>query len=629
MRTGILFCCLWFIGPIALASQCDGLAPELLTNAFKGRWEKPDQAIMTCDSVIKQLGNPPDKACKAELAKAYLIKGYVLRNKMEYAAANTQMETALQIREEIGDKVDVVKVLNALSSNEKERGDYKRAFQYSIRAMEKLNKLPQKDNYPTIGSTYITAANILIEIDLFSLSELERFTEQAKIAFQKADLEDRIIMAKYTLAIGYSKRGSLDKAEALFDECFKFYTTEKADNELAMVQNELGLLAQARGKPTDAEKRFKESIRLFENSENIAGMNLAMLGLASNYLQQGEPEMAIETARKINLTHEDKMQDQAKLKRTIINALVDLDSISQTPSYLLQLDSINQEIAAANLAFLEGDRQYLEELFEQSVKKTNKTKVIALSLVSIALIIFLILIRRAQIKTKKQELSTENQQQEKRFQQKIADILIDLRKEFSEERNNVNRVIHDVICPGIISIKREIEYAIVTQSDESQPQIIEETDRLYEVARALIKQTESTPTISWLQKIALIINQLNRLDKIHIIEHFNLGGAEVPDKIGNELAIIANVLLDNIEKWSQATQANLDLIRSNGSIMMIVDDNGKGFDPKNIEKQTNPDSTGIGLKNVRYRVERQLGGQIEIQSQPGTGTTITVSIPLK
>lgn len=629
MRIGILLYCLWSLGPIALTAQCTGL-DSILNNAFKQRDEQPDRTIVTCDSIIKQLIGTKDHKCRSVLANAFLIKGYAFRNKAEYEAANIQMDSALQIRKGLGDKVGEVKTLNALSSNEKERGDYKQAFQYSIKSIEKLNKLPKKDNYLTIGNTYITAANILIELDLFSLSTLERFIEEAKIAFQRAGRKSSIVMSDYTLAIGYNKRDSLDKAEHLLNNCLEYYIAEEANYELGLVQHELGLVTQARGKPKEAEKRFRKSLQFFQEIEDTSGMNLALLGLANNYLQEGSPEKALETTEGIDLAEESKTSEQAEIERIIVDAYLSIGSISKTTPHLLRLDSLYRKISDSNKAFYVDDQERLEILLQNSIKTKNTTQIIALTFTIALSILGLILIKFARRKTKRQTLNTENQQQEKRFQQKIADILIDLRKELSEERNNVNRVIHDVICPGIISIKREIEYAIATKKDEAQPQIIEATDRLYEEARALIKQAESNPSISWLQKIALIINQLNRLDKIHIIEHFNLNGADIPDKIGNELAIIANVLLDNIEKWSEATQANFDLIRTNGSIMMIVDDNGKGFNPKNREKKTNPESTGIGLKNVRYRVEKRLGGQLEIQSQPGrSGTTITVSIPLK
>ena len=53
---------------------------------------------------------------------------------------------------------------------------------------------------------------------------------------------------------------------------------------------------------------------------------------------------------------------------------------------------------------------------------------------------------------------------------------------------------------------------------------------------------------------------------------------------------------------------------------MKISDDGSGFDPKRTR--------GMGLLGMEERVKR-LGGTIEIDSRPGTGTTIRSELPLK
>lgn len=57
---------------------------------------------------------------------------------------------------------------------------------------------------------------------------------------------------------------------------------------------------------------------------------------------------------------------------------------------------------------------------------------------------------------------------------------------------------------------------------------------------------------------------------------------------------------------------------------IVIKDNGKGFDPDNIE-----DSKGdhIGIRNVRGRIEKMCGGTMSIESRPGEGTTIVIRVP--
>ena len=57
-------------------------------------------------------------------------------------------------------------------------------------------------------------------------------------------------------------------------------------------------------------------------------------------------------------------------------------------------------------------------------------------------------------------------------------------------------------------------------------------------------------------------------------------------------------------------------------ICISVEDDGIGFD---VDKM--PSSGSVGIKNVRFRLEQIMHGQLDIQSVPGKGTTVTISIP--
>ena len=69
----------------------------------------------------------------------------------------------------------------------------------------------------------------------------------------------------------------------------------------------------------------------------------------------------------------------------------------------------------------------------------------------------------------------------------------------------------------------------------------------------------------------------------------------------------------------QATTCRVSLSRDDAGAVLVVDDDGVGFD-------ADAASTGMGLANVRGRVE-PLGGALEIESAAGSGTTVRVRIP--
>lgn len=81
-------------------------------------------------------------------------------------------------------------------------------------------------------------------------------------------------------------------------------------------------------------------------------------------------------------------------------------------------------------------------------------------------------------------------------------------------------------------------------------------------------------------------------------------------------------LLSNAARHSQATMIKVILDMGENMIRLNVDDNGKGFDPDNMENDK-----GLGLKLIKERVEL-LGGKFQVDSAPGKGTRVTLTIPV-
>lgn len=86
-------------------------------------------------------------------------------------------------------------------------------------------------------------------------------------------------------------------------------------------------------------------------------------------------------------------------------------------------------------------------------------------------------------------------------------------------------------------------------------------------------------------------------------------------------------MINNMLKHAKATSVEVTLENPSEDIFILrVKDNGVGFDKQ--EKIRNADAgSGIGLKNLINRV-RLIGAKIDIDSAPGAGTCITVTLPL-
>jgi two-component system sensor histidine kinase DegS len=82
-------------------------------------------------------------------------------------------------------------------------------------------------------------------------------------------------------------------------------------------------------------------------------------------------------------------------------------------------------------------------------------------------------------------------------------------------------------------------------------------------------------------------------------------------------------LLSNAVHQNQATLVKIQMDIGDNTIRLSLDDNGKGFDTDSLEKESN-----LSLKLIKDRAE-MLGGEFEIDSAPGKGARVTLTIPLR
>ncbi len=121
---------------------------------------------------------------------------------------------------------------------------------------------------------------------------------------------------------------------------------------------------------------------------------------------------------------------------------------------------------------------------------------------------------------------------------------------------------------------------------------------------------------SFPEAIRLYCEQVNNL-RLQIQVHIDDRLPELPGKnVELMLYRIIQELVQNIVKHAGATQAVLTITWNEKELIIIVEDNGTGFDPHIIPK-------GIGLQNIQSRV-KLLQGDITIDTNKGSGTCISI-----
>jgi len=116
----------------------------------------------------------------------------------------------------------------------------------------------------------------------------------------------------------------------------------------------------------------------------------------------------------------------------------------------------------------------------------------------------------------------------------------------------------------------------------------------------------------------------NSLDNRQIKVNFQYFGIEkrFDQKIEISLYRIAQELINNAFKHSQATELIVQLIQEENRVNLTVQDNGKGFNTDILRT-----SKGSGVANIRSRVEA-LNGRFDLFSEPGKGTETIVEYKL-
>ena len=84
--------------------------------------------------------------------------------------------------------------------------------------------------------------------------------------------------------------------------------------------------------------------------------------------------------------------------------------------------------------------------------------------------------------------------------------------------------------------------------------------------------------------------------------------------------------LNNILKHADARQATISMVPENGSLLLVVEDDGKGM-PADTTERERILASGFGLKSMEERV-RILGGTMHIEDRAGGGTRIKIRFPI-
>jgi signal transduction histidine kinase len=201
-----------------------------------------------------------------------------------------------------------------------------------------------------------------------------------------------------------------------------------------------------------------------------------------------------------------------------------------------------------------------------------------------------------------------------------------------QERKRIAQELHDCLGQDLLLIKTSAQMAAA--SEQLDPRAYERLTLIISLASKAVGNVRSItgnlrpPELDRLGLAAAIeamadnVSESSKLDVQCGVEHVD---HQVPKADEINLYRIVQECLSNAIKHSNASHVRIQSHRVNGTLDLSVSDDGRGFDPS--DHLGGGVSSGMGLVGMSERT-RSLGGRLSIESAPGRGARVSLSIPV-
>ena len=215
---------------------------------------------------------------------------------------------------------------------------------------------------------------------------------------------------------------------------------------------------------------------------------------------------------------------------------------------------------------------------------------------------------------------------ERRSQQKAAMLSQEVKTLATDlERTRIARDIHDSLGHTLTTLNVQLEVAqtLYAQNPEQSLQALGRAKTLSSQSLQDVRRAVSTirhGNFNLPDALASLVEQIQQTvgaKPIKIETRIDL--PNLPLQVSQQLFLILKEGLTNIQKHAQASTVTLWAHSTSEGLAVGLSDDGIGFVPGGV-------SSGYGLRGMRERVQL-LGGQMTIQSAPGQGTLIQVTVP--
>lgn len=617
---------LWSKKAIALSNQLGfakglqcGYNNEGVTYYSLGEYQHAIQSFESYKQVCAQNND------STNLAWGYNNIGNVYIDLARYDTTILYYDSAYRIRLIQKDSNALAQSLTNYGYIYKELGNYTYALvnlYQAIRILEPLNN----ENALAYAYDFISSVYALRKQHTFAIA----YSRKALVLYEKLNNRSGQAISLHTLGTSYFGLEQKTLGKHYLQLAYSIYADMNDLRQLAIITSTLCNISLSEGKIDSAAYYALKSIQYHEQNNDKRLLSSAYLNHAKVLLEQDKITTAIQQARvALNMSTQTGERNTRKEALLLLSRLfAKSDAATEAYAYREQYDVLKDSILNENTEKIiaELETKYAtakkdSEIVEQAAEIKNKeAQLTIVVLTGLTLLLILGLYYNRYRLKQKIELEQE------RVQQQIIRNKAIIEAE-EKERIRIARELHDGIGQQLSATKMNLsafEPIIGEDQKDRYHQLLELVDDAVKEVRsishnmmpnALLRSGLSSAVREFVQKISgtdslkvdlQIVGLNNRLDS----------------NIETVLYRVIQECVSNIIKHAQASQITIQLIQHDAHLNLLIEDNGKGFDSRNIEN-----SSGIGLKNIVSRVQ-YLNGTVDFDSMPGKGTTVIIDIPL-
>jgi signal transduction histidine kinase len=214
-----------------------------------------------------------------------------------------------------------------------------------------------------------------------------------------------------------------------------------------------------------------------------------------------------------------------------------------------------------------------------------------------------------------------------RARQELQELSARLLSAQEEERRNISRELHDEVGQSLSALLMEAGNAAARVSPDSTEvrRHVESIKRLAEASVQVIRNMSLLLRPSMLDDLGLVpalewqAREVSKRTGLRVQITADENASELPDDHKTCIYRVVQEALHNCARHAQAHNVTVEVLQQPSQILLSVVDDGRGFDARRVR--------GLGLVGMEERVHH-LGGALRVKSQPGSGTTIAVVLPL-